>query len=86
MGNVPPVGFGPASMKPLHLQIHSGMGTSNTAKGDRLTKFSAEFPIGAFKQRSGPDPFTRHGIELLKDECVLKISFKGGNARVANLI
>ena len=45
MGNVPPVGFGPASMKPLNLQIQSGMGTSITAKGDRLTKFSAEFPI-----------------------------------------
>ena len=79
MGNVPSVGFGPASMKPLNLQIQSGMGTSNTAKGDRLTKFSAEFPIGAFKQRSGPYPFPRHGIKLIKDEGVLKISFKGSN-------
>jgi len=79
MGNVPPVGFGPASMKPLNVQIQSGTGTNNTAKGDRLTKCSAEFPIGAFKQRSGTYPFTRHGIELIKDECVLTISFKGCN-------
>lgn len=79
MGNVPPRGVGPASMKPLNLQIQSGMGTASTAKGDRLTKFSAKFPSGAFKQRSGTYPFTRHGIKLRKDECVLTISFKGCN-------
>lgn len=55
------------------------MSPSNTAKGDCLTKFSAQFPIGAFKQRSATYPFTRHGSELIKDEGVFKISFKGCN-------
>src|SRR5450755_4443414 len=38
MGNVPPVGVGPASMKPLNLQIHRGMSPDHTAKGDRLPR------------------------------------------------
>jgi hypothetical protein len=49
------------------------------AESDRLTKFAAELPIGAFQQRGGAEPLGSQASNRVEHEGLLKIALQGSD-------